>query len=142
MLNSKQKGNLTELQCISSFCELGYSVSIPYGDCERYDFIVDVGGKLIKVQVKTSRVLGDGDAIKFSCRSTRINSNGTYNRGYTSEEIDYFATFYNKKCYLIPIKECSSEKILRFKVPKNKQKEGICYAKDYELSSQIDKIAS
>lgn len=29
MLETKQKGNLTELQCIAAFYELGYSVSIP-----------------------------------------------------------------------------------------------------------------
>jgi hypothetical protein len=40
MLNSKQKGNLTELLCLAAFTELGYTVSIPYGDCAKYDFIV------------------------------------------------------------------------------------------------------
>ena len=31
MLESKQKGILTELQCITAFNQLGYHVSIPYG---------------------------------------------------------------------------------------------------------------
>ena len=44
MLNKKQIGNLTELKCISAFYELGYSISIPYGENNRYDFIADIGG--------------------------------------------------------------------------------------------------
>ena len=40
-MDSKQVGNLTELQCITKLDELGYSVSIPYGDSEKYDFIFD-----------------------------------------------------------------------------------------------------
>lgn len=31
-LTSKEKGNLTELQCLTAFYELGYKVSIPYGE--------------------------------------------------------------------------------------------------------------
>ena len=30
ILDTKQKGNLTELQCITACYELGYNVSIPY----------------------------------------------------------------------------------------------------------------
>lgn len=41
-LTPKQKGNLTELKCISAFYELGYQCSIPYGENSRYDFIADI----------------------------------------------------------------------------------------------------
>ena len=40
-MSTKYLGNLTELQCITRFYELGYPVSIPYGDSEKYDMIVD-----------------------------------------------------------------------------------------------------
>jgi hypothetical protein len=42
---TKVKGNITELMCIAGFTELGYQVSIPYGDSAKYDFVVDVNGK-------------------------------------------------------------------------------------------------
>lgn len=54
ILNSKQKGNLTELQCLAAFGQYGYTISIPYGDCARYDFIVDINNKLYRIQCKTS----------------------------------------------------------------------------------------
>ena len=138
-LNSKQKGNLTELQSISAFYELGYQVSIPYGENSRYDFIADIDGKLIKIQCKTAREIDEG-AIEFSCRSVRVNSHSCIERQYTKEEIDFFCTYWKGKCYLVPVEEVSVAKKLRFIPPKNKQKIGISYAKDYELSMQLEKI--
>ena len=29
---------------------------------------------------------------------------------YSKEEIDYFATYWEGKCYLVPVEECSTEK--------------------------------
>ena len=138
-LQSKQKGNLTELQCITAFYELGYQVSIPYGENSRYDFIADIEGNLIRVQVKTSRVRKENEAIVFACRSTNVNTKGTNYHRYTKEQIDYFATFWNGKCYLVPVEECSVEKVLRFCYPLNGQKKGITLAEDYELKKVLNR---
>ena len=138
-LNPKQKGNLTELKCLSAFYELGYQCSIPYGENSRYDFIADINGKLIRVQCKTSREVDVG-VIEFPCRSSRSNTHSNLQRRYTANEIDYFCTFWDGKCYLIPVTECSITKILRFVPPKNGQKVGITYAKDYELQGQLEKL--
>lgn len=135
-LTSKQKGNLTELQCLSAFVEQGCSVSIPYGDNSKYDFIADIDGKLFKIQVKTASLKTDG-AIKFSCRSTHVNCKGTVNERYSKEDVDFFATYWDNQCYLIPINECSVEKTLRFTLPKNGQTKGISFAKDYILADQL-----
>ena len=106
MLDTKQKGNLNELQCITAFYELGYSVSIPYGDCDRYDFIVDINNKLYRVQAKSARLIDENGTIVFSCRSSRSNASGCYKRQYTADEIDFFATYWQGKCYLVPVEEC------------------------------------
>ena len=139
MLDTKQKGNLTELQCITAFVEQGYMVSIPYGDCAKYDFIADVDGKLYKIQVKTSS-LKDESAIKFSCRTTHVNCSGVKNERYSPNDVDFFATYWNNQCYLVPISECSVDKILRFAPTKNGQIKGISFATDYELAKQLQKI--
>lgn len=141
-LAPKQKGNLTELQCITAFYQLGYQVSIPYGENSRYDFIADINGKLIRVQVKTaSKKKNTENAIIFSTSSTRVNSQGNYTKSYTNKEIDYFATYWDSQCYLVPIEETSSrDKTLRFASPANGQLIGVSFAKDYELKTQINKI--
>ena len=138
-LTSKQKGNLTELKCLSAFVEQGCGVSIPYGDNSKYDFIADVDKKLFKIQVKTSSSK-DENAIMFSCRSTHVNCTGVKNERYSSNEIDFFATYWNNQCYLIPVNECSVTKTLRFSPPKSGQLKGITFAKDYELAKQLEKI--
>ena len=140
-LTSKQKGNLTELQVITYLYSLGYQCSLPYGENSRYDLIADINGRLIKIQVKTSSMKNNNpDAFSFSCRSTRINSQGTINKRYTSQEIDYFATFWSGQCYLIPVNECSIEKTLRLRYPNNGQKVGISLASDYTAEQQLSKL--
>ena len=139
ILTPKQKGNLTELKCITAFYELGYQCSIPYGENSRYDFIADINGKLIKIQCKTSKETEKG-VIEFPCRSSRSNTHRNLRRRYTAEEIDYFCTFWDNKCYLVPVTECSVNKTLRFVAPKNNQKAGISYAENYEIQRQIEKL--
>ena len=138
-LDTKKKGNLTEMQCMSAFMEQGCGVSIPFGDNSKYDFIADVDGHLLKIQVKTSSLKND-NVIKFSCRSTHVNCTGVKNIRYSANDIDYFATYWNNKCYLVPVEECSVEKTLRFVPPKNGQIKGITFAKDYLLNIQLAKI--
>jgi len=138
-LTSKEKGNLTELQCLTAFYELGHKVSIPYGENCRYDFILDVNGHLLKIQVKTSKSVSD-ECFSFATRSTRVNSQGCISTTYTKKDIDYFATFHNGKCYLVPVEECGVEKKLRYCYPSNGQKKGICLAQDYELQKVLEQF--
>lgn len=128
-MNVNQKGNLTELSVMLEAIKKGYTVSIPYGDCDRYDQIWDDGHSLFKVQVKTARWKDDRKmGIVFNCYSV---SNGKKHK-YSAKEIDYFATFWDNKCYLVPISECSCEKTLWFELsPYNYSNS--CMAKDYEL---------
>ena len=108
-MNSNQKGKITEIEVLSYITKLGYSVSIPFGDKDRYDQIWDINGKLLKIQIKTSHFKNKNqNAFTFKCKTT---SNGKDYK-YTKNDIDYFATIWDNKCYLIPIEECSVEKTL------------------------------
>lgn len=140
-MDTKQKGNITQLEVLTYITKLGYQVSIPYGDRERYDQIWDINGKLLKIQVKTSHLIDEQkNGIKFSCRSsTKVQGKNKHTR-YTSDEIDYFATFWEGQCYLVPINETSTEKTLRFKPPKNGQIKGISFAKDYKVQEVLKKF--
>lgn len=132
------KGMTTELDCIRSFIAAGYQVSIPYGDCARYDFIADKDGKLLRVQVKSSSWVDDNKtAFMFYARSAHINSKGVKQQTYDENQIDYFATYFENKCYVIPVAECSVSKTLRFQPPKTGQLKGINFAADYELEEVL-----
>ena len=132
-MNSKKKGNITELETMLAFMKLGYNVLTPYGDCERYDFVVDVNGKLLKMQSKTSHSEDNGASFIFNGRSNHRKEGKIVYHQYTGDEIDYFVTFFNDKCYVIPVDECGKDKRLRLLPPKNNQTRGINWAKDYEL---------
>ena len=119
-------GILAELEIQLYMSKLGVMVSIPYGDCARYDQIWDVDGKLLRIQIKTAKLLEDESGIIFSGRNTSGK--------YTKEQIDGIATFYNGKCYLVPADECSNEIKLRFTMPKNSQIETTKFAYDYEVN--------
>ena len=142
IMDCKYKGNFTELLCLAAFTKLGYQVSVPYGDHARYDFIADINGKLYKIQCKTARKEKDGVYL-FSCRSTSANHSRAASRSYSKNEIDFFATTIDNRCYLVPIEETSRyEKKLRFVEPKNKQKVGVSLAKYYELETQLAKLVA
>lgn len=133
-------GNLTELKCISKFIELGYECSIPYGNGAKYDFIADIDGKLLRIQCKTcsnpkKNGIIDYDAICITTVSQTTNTKKTTRHTYDETQIDYFATFYKDKVYIIPVNECSTTKTLRFAPPKNGQKYN--KAEDYEIEKFI-----
>ena len=144
MENTKKLGNLTELQCMTYLYGLGYSISIPFGNADKYDLILDVNNKLYKIQIKHSsehqNEFGEVEYISFKCTWQSHNSQGYTRTLYQENEIDFFATFYNNKCYLIPLSECSNVKILRIKPPKNNQRKGISFLEDYEAEKTIEKL--
>lgn len=74
----------------------------------------------------------------FSCRSSRTNGKRTINKRYTKSEIDYFATFINGKCYIVPVEECSTTKCLRFVESYNNQQECVNYEENYRIERQIE----
>lgn len=135
--NTKYLGNLTELQCITRFYELGYSVSIPYGDSEKYDMVLDVRGKLYRLQCKhaTPRMNEEGTITHLTIRTvwqSGYTKHSQYKRNqYTKDDCDYFVTHYQGKNYLIPVEQCSNEKSLRIVPPKNGQIKNINFLEDF-----------
>ena len=139
-INTKQIGNITELECMLSFIRLGYNVLTPYGDCERYDFVVDVNNKFYKIQSKTAYSEDNGKSFIIATKSSNRKNGKSVIRKYTNKEIDYFVTFFNNKCYLIPVEECGVQKKLRIAPTMNGQNNNICWAKNYELEEVIKSL--
>lgn len=132
-------GNTNEIKCILAFMQLGYECSIPYGNGAKYDFIVDTGEKLLRIQCKSSNYVNDHgtirtDAFYFSTTSQTVNTKETTRHRYNSNQIDFFATCFNDQVYLVPVEECSTGKTLRFSPPKNGS-QNYCSADDYLISA-------
>lgn len=134
------KGRITELQCLQKLLELGYIVSSPEIPCG-YDFLLDIGSRILKLQVKTCRLKKDGKSVEFNTHSTTHNSKGYVKRIYNSGWVDYFCTFYENECYMIPFSECGSKsKTLRLSQTKNRQNIGISYAKNYLAETVLNNL--
>lgn len=134
--NTLIKGRITQVKVLTYFLERGYIISTPEIPCP-YDFLLDTGKKILKIQVKTSREAEGG--FIFNTSSCTHNSKGYVKRTY-NEKIDYFCTIYEDQCYLIPENLCGSkEKKLRLEPTKNGQVNNICFAKDF-IATEVLKI--
>jgi hypothetical protein len=89
----KLQGELVELAFLHKAVSLGFAVAKPYGDSERYDFIVDyrdnIDRKLLRVQVKSTALLHQG-CYRIWCAYSRTRySRAAYSRG----QIDFLVAY-------------------------------------------------
>lgn len=133
-MDTNVKGKITEVEILSYIIKKGYSVSLPYGDKDRYDQIWDINGQLLRIQVKTAHLYtkNTGKAIEFKTTGT---SNGRIT-SYTKKDIDFFATYWEGKVYIVPVEETSSRKVLRFE-SNNPNQANISWAKDYTVEEVL-----
>jgi hypothetical protein len=69
---TKKKGEAAELAFMLKAVSLGFGVAKPWGDSERYDFILDTGTRLWRVQVKSTSALQSG----AYCVNAQRHANG------------------------------------------------------------------
>lgn len=87
--NSKRIGNIAESRFIFECTRRHIDVSLPFGDCARYDAIADVDGTLFRIQIKTLRKLSDG-VYDFYTRSNSVKNESR--KSYVGQ-IDYFFAY-------------------------------------------------
>ena len=119
---------------IAALIRRGYRVLRPLSSNQRYDLVLDLDGRFLRVQCKTGR-LRNG-AIVFSARSCRSNRTGIYVRSYT-DEADVFVVHCPEtdRIYAVPVGDSGVLKAvsLRVTAPANGQIKGIRWAADHEL---------
>ncbi|MFY9683747.1 MAG: group I intron-associated PD-(D/E)XK endonuclease [Candidatus Sulfotelmatobacter sp.] len=99
-LTSKQRGELAEMMFMVKAAQKGFATAKPYGDSRRYDFILDVGQRLWRVQVKSSSAKQYGSYMV----NLQRNANGEV-VPYDASEID-FVVAYVMPCdawFVIPV---------------------------------------
>ncbi len=101
--NPKRIGELSQAMFLQKASSLGFGVALPWGDSEKYDFVVWAreGGRMLRVQVKaTGRLHRRGYEVQ-PVYSTR----GEGKKRYTAEDIDVLAAHVQPLdvWYLLPI---------------------------------------
>ena len=126
-------GQRTEATVIARLVAAGHAVLLPWGPNQRYDIVIDREGRFYKVQIKTACY--EHGALVFATRSTRINSQRIFVRGYRGE-IDLFVVYspHTDRIYAVPPEEVSETVgTLRVEPTANNQTRGVRWAADYEL---------
>src|SRR5215467_15488658 len=85
-LTTKRRGEVAEAAFLHKAAALGFSVAKPWGDSDRYDFILDFAGRLSRVQIKTASRVSPGAYSIHACGCDP-------GRIYTSEEIDFLIAY-------------------------------------------------
>ena len=142
-MNTKRIGNSTELNCIASLFDCGCEILLPYGDSQKYDIVIDYRGKFYKIQCKnanpTYKEDGQIDFITFKTAWESGRKNRT-RKHYTKDDIDFFATYFQGICYLIPVEETASTmKTLRF-VPPGNNIANVSFAKKYIAKDILEQL--
>ena len=127
------RGNLSEAKILAALVEAGYVVSEPFGDGHKYDYVIDDGVTLQRLQCKTGRL--KRGCVEFNAYSVAGNSNGK-RQGY-SNLADIFAVFCsdNEQVYLVPVSQVGvGPVILRIDPTQNNQQKRVRWAGEYEIA--------
>jgi hypothetical protein len=114
--NPKRTGELSEAAFLLKATSVGFRVAKPWGDSERYDFILDSGGRLWRVQLKCTEVVHARGYEVQPLYSVYDAVSGRRKSGYTAEEIDVLAVHIAPRdvWYVIPVEVLALVKNLRF----------------------------
>jgi len=125
--NPKRMGELSQAAFLVKAQSLGFGLALPWGDSERYDFIVWARpqGRLLRVQVKATGRLNRGGYDVQPVYATR----GEGKKTYTARDIDVLAAHVllagraegvregvrgKEVWYLLPVRAFAGVKSLRF----------------------------
>lgn len=137
----KEQGERSERRVIAALLDAGYEVLIaPYGENRRYDLVLDLGERFVRVQVKTAHLTRDCSAIVAATASFAGLGAARHRVSYRGQ-IDVFAIYspHTDRVYLVPVEECPGTVVrLRLKPTRNGQAAGIRLASRYELRRPDD----
>jgi hypothetical protein len=105
-------GDVGEGAFLHKALSLGFTVAFPFGHVHRYDFIVESGQNLWRVQVKTGGIMRHGLYHLSACR----RADGAVHP-YNESEIDFLAAFIlpEQTWYILPAHQVAGHSSLLFR---------------------------
>ena len=131
-----RKGNVAEAAVMFHAVRLGVDVFRPLQEHGRYDLVLEIGGRLQRVQCKWAR--RTGDVLIITLASSRLTPAGYVRTHYSEDQIDAIAAYCADldRCYFIPAGQVAGRSViyLRLAATRNGQKARLHWAAEYELS--------
>jgi hypothetical protein len=141
-LSPSQKGAVAESAITTAAMELGLTVLRPLCEGRRYDIVVDLEPRLLRVQCKLAR--REGGALLVPMKTNRLTPDGYRRTCYTSDETDAIAAYCpsSRRSYLLPIGEVAGRSLvhLRLTPARNNQASGVRWAPNYELAVALSRL--
>jgi hypothetical protein len=137
-MTTDQKGAIAETAIALEAIKLGIEVYRPIAEGGRFDMILVVDGRLVRVQCKWA--MRYGEVVVVRCYSNRRARAGLVRRLYTAEEIDAFAAYCLEldRCFFMPIERFPTHEIrLRLTPARNNQRRGIHWADDFDFAATL-----
>jgi len=97
-LTTKRRGEVAEAAFLHKAAMLGFAVAKPWGESDRYDFIVDSGSRSWRVQVKSAHCNGKYGYTFHACGNVQSVT-------YTAKDIDFLVAYVVPEdvWYVVPI---------------------------------------
>jgi hypothetical protein len=133
-MNTNTKGTVAELQISANLTEQGHLVYRPLTEGLRHDLLVVTGTHILKVQCKYVKLRDEG-TLYVPMSTTGESVKGYYRKPYSEQDCHVVAAYCpdTGDCYYVSNEDEKNRNsvVLRVTPPKNGQKQGIRWAKDY-----------
>lgn len=119
-MDPERKGELTEAVVVAELKRREIAVSLPFGDNERYDSVIEApGGELLRAQIKTG--WEREETVQFKGYSQHTNATGHTYRGYT-DGIDCFLVYAHEieRLFLVWVDEVRATMTIRVEEPEQR----------------------
>lgn len=141
--NHNHKGNAAELAIAAEAARLGLSVFGPLTEHARYDLVLEVADRLLRVQCKWGACNGETISVRLAS-SYHSPTRGYVVRKYTPSEVDAIAVYCDqtKRSYLLPIEVVAGLGLLTLRLtpPRNNQRAALNFAVDYEFPGAVAQL--
>ncbi|MDD3906191.1 MAG: group I intron-associated PD-(D/E)XK endonuclease [Candidatus Omnitrophica bacterium] len=109
-MDTKLKADIAESAVVTALLKRGFRVLRPVGDRLPYDLALDVGGKLLKIQVKSAWYYNGSYTV--DTRRTKTNRRRMLRSRYGENDFDFAIVYIERleKFYVIPFFEFSTYK--------------------------------
>jgi prevent-host-death family protein len=144
MDNPNHKGNAAELAIAAEAARLGLSVLKPLTEHERYDLVLGIGGRLLRVQCKWASRRAEIIQVRLSS-SYHSPTRGYVKTTYGVDEVDAIAAYCQDigKSYLLAIEDFAGRSMVYLRVgpARNNQRASLNWATDYEFPGAVAQLA-
>jgi hypothetical protein len=144
VVSVNDKGNIAELEIAAAAVRLGISVFKPLSEHARSDLVLEIGGRLFRVQCKWGRLSRDESALIVRTAGSRCSPNGYVFSPYTEDDVALFGVYSGEldRSFLLPVSIVSGKHglHLRLKAPRNGQRACINLADNFEFNGAVAQL--